>query len=140
MYDVLLSSFAETKTEQILLESWWSSPGDSRVGLDNNLSLRWSSCMICIASNSLTMKLCHLDLQVKAHFSLRFLPSILFWVSCNVLWVTLEVMGYIPQEVSIRSITSCALYQNHMDIFELKIFFSVSLQRDLRSRQSASLR
>ena len=59
--DVLMSSFAKTKTKQIFLESWWPGPGDSRVGLDNILSLRWSSCTIRVASNSLTMKLCHLD-------------------------------------------------------------------------------
>ena len=52
--DVLMSPFADTKTKQTFLESWWPGTSDSRVGLDNNLSLRWSSCMICVASNFVT--------------------------------------------------------------------------------------
>ena len=117
MVDVLMTFFSDTKTKEIFIESWWPGPGDWRVGLDYNLSLRRSSCMICLALHSLTLKLCHLDLEVEAHFSRRFLHSISFWASCDVIWLTVEVMGYIPPMVSIHSIKSYALYDNYVDIF-----------------------
>ena len=64
MVDNLMSLFSETKAKQIFVENWWHGPGDRGVGLDNNSSIRQSSCLICIDSKLFTLKLCHLDLEV----------------------------------------------------------------------------
>ena len=131
MVDALVSLFSETKTKQIFVENWWLGPDDWRVGLDDNSSIRQSSCMICIASKSFTLKLCRLDLEVWAHFSWRFLPSIPYWASSEVKWGTLEDMRYTPLELSIYLIKIQALYANYIDIFELKIVFRFILQLDI---------
>ena len=71
-------------------------PGNWGVGLGKNSSLHQSSYMNGIASKSFTLKLCHLDLEVWAHFSWKFWHLIPFWASSEVIWGTLEIMGYIP--------------------------------------------
>ena len=131
MVDVLMSLFSKTKTKIIIAENWWLGPGDWVVGLHNNLSLCQTSSMICLASKLFTPKLCRLDLEVWAHFPWRFLPSIPYQTSWKVIWVTLEVMGYSPLEVSIYLIITQASYENYMFIFVLKIVFSGILQRDI---------
>ena len=47
--------------------------------------------------------------------------------------VTIGVIGDILLEISIQTIKTCALYDNYIDIFGLKVLFSGILQRDVLS-------
>ena len=47
--------------------------------------------------------------------------------------MTIGVIGDILLEISIQTIKTCALYDNYIDIFGLKVLFSGILQRDVMS-------